>query len=257
MNRNVRKAALAAVAVVGAIGAGASPAAAVFPNFTGCPSGGVDFQGCINIQSRSGSLTIKGFTVPLGESLEIRGGLRQVGTASVFLPARGTNGFFARDIQVPGGLLGINFPLPGNAVTARAQLVGPASNIRLDLSNNSVSLPVKLKLTNPLLGSGCQIASDSNPVRLNLITGTTSPPAPNRPITGSFGDAEFYENYLIFRNARNVDNSFSISGANNCGFFPIGILIDGLVNAKLRLPSASGNNTMIVGNDIAIGSPPA
>lgn len=234
---------------------GASTAGAVFPNFSGCPSGGVDFQGCLNIQSRGGSLTIKGFTVPIGESLEIRGGLRQVGTEGVFLPARGTNGFFARDIQVPGGLLGINFPLPGNAVTARAQLVGPASNIRIDLSSNSVSMPVKLKLNNPLLGSGCQIASDSNPVRLNLITGTTSPPAPNRPITGSFGTPSFFPTYLTFTGARNVDNSFSISGANSCGFFPIGILIDGLVNAKLRLPSAAGNNTMIIENSIAIGSP--
>ncbi|MDW5593509.1 hypothetical protein VSS74_04120 [Conexibacter stalactiti] len=202
-------------------------------------------------------MTIKGFTVPLGESLEIRGGLRQVGTGAEFLPARGTNGFFARDIQVPGGLLGINFPLPGNAVTAKAQLVGPASNIRVDLSTNSVSVPVKLKLTNPLIGSGCQIASDSNPVRLNLITGTTAPPAPNTPISGSFGTPAFFDTYLTFTGARNVDNSFAVSGANSCGFFPIGILIDGLVNAKLRLPSAAGNNTMIVVNDVAIGSPPS
>lgn len=201
-------------------------------------------------------MTIKGFTVPLGESLRINGGIRAMGEAGVeFVPPTGTNGFFARDIKVPGGLLGINLPLPGNAVTAKAQLVGPASNIKVDVNTLTVSAPVKLKLSNPLIGSGCQIASDSKPVRLNLITGTTVPPAPNRPISGAQGTISFGPDYLALIGNRNVDNSFSISGANRCGFFPIGILVDGLVNLKLGLPSASGNNTMIVGNDVAIGAP--
>lgn len=235
-------------------GVGASSAAAAFPDFSGCPLSTPGLNGCLDIQSRSGSLTIKGFTVPIGESLRIRGGIKDTPSGTEFIPATGTNGFFARPIQVPGGLLGINFPLPGNAVTATAQLVGPASGIRVNVSNLSVSMPVKLKLSNPVIGSGCQIASDSNPVRLNLITGTTSPPAPNRPITGALGTVGFGPTYITFTGNRNVDNSFSISGANNCGFFPIGILVDGLVNLKLGLPSASGNNTMIVGNDVALGS---
>jgi hypothetical protein len=186
--------------------------------------------------------------------MRIRGGIRENTTGGIdFIPATGTNGFISRAIQVPGGLLGINFPLPGNAVTATAQLVGPSSNIRLDLTTLNLSVPLKLKLSNPLIGSGCQIASDSSPVRLNLITGTTAPPPPNRPISGAIGTIGFVGNDLIYRGNRNVDNSFSISSANNCGFFPIGILIDGLVNLKLGLPSAAGNNTMIVGSDIAVG----
>lgn len=248
--------AVAGVLAVAACGSWAGAAQAAFPDFSVCPRSTPGLNGCVDIQSRSGSLTIKGFTVPLGESLRISGGIRGNASGGVdFIPPTGSNGFFARDIQVPGGLLGINFPLPGNAVTAKAQLVGPASNIKIDINNLTVSMPVKLKLSNPLIGSGCQIASDGSPVRVNLITGTTAPPAPNRPITGAQGAVSIGDGYIALIGNRNVDNAFSISGANNCGFFPIGILIDGLVNLKLGLPSASGNNTMIVGNDVAIGAP--
>src|SRR5262249_26513632 len=156
-----------------------------------------------DIQSRSGSLTIKGFTVPLGESLEIRGGLRFSETGAEFIPPAGTNGFFARSIRVPGGLLGIDFPIPGNTVLATPQLVGPASNIRV--VGVDVAMPVKLKLSNPLLGPNCSIGTDRNPVHLDLIIGTTAPPPPNRPISGGLGAISNPDPFhLIFTGNRNV-----------------------------------------------------
>jgi hypothetical protein len=210
---------------------------------------------CADIQSRAGSLTIKGFTVPIGESFEIRGGVESVNGVLQLVAPRGTTGVFAKPVRVPGGLLGIDFPIPGNAVTATAELAATSSSaIKIDFGTLSVSLPVKLRLSNPLIGPNCHIGSNSSPVRLNLITGTTAPPAPNRPITGRIGDySEPVPGQSLLRGNRNVDNSFSIPGASSCG---LGLgLIDQLVNAKLRLPSAAGNNTMIVDNDIALGLP--
>ncbi len=172
----------------------------------------------------------------------------------VFVPPAGTNGFFASAVDVPGGLLGIDLPFGFTRVSAQAQLAGLPSAIRVNLSNLSLSVPVKLKLSNTFLSSSCYIGSNSNPVVLNLTTGTTNPPAPNRPISGSIGSASFTNGYLLFSGNLNVDNSFAIPAARGCGLFNGG-LIDTLINLKLKLPSAGGNNTMIIRNDVATQSP--
>lgn len=245
---------IAATAVaVGAVAGLSASAQAAFPNFSDCPRSNPAVVSCLHVQSRAGSLTIKGFTVPIGESFQIRGGVESSATGELQLVApTGTTGVFSKPIQVPGGLLGIDFPIPGNAVTATAELAGVPSQIKLDLNSLGVRIPLKMRLSNPLIGPNCHIGSNSSPVNLNLITGTTSPPAPNRPISGrigTFSEPQFGQIQLTGN--RNVDNSFSIPGASSCG---LGLgLIDQLVNAKLKLPSSGGNNTMIVDNDLAQG----
>jgi len=244
----LKKAGLAATTAAIGMCAASGAAQAAFPNYVDCPREDPRVLVCVDIQSRTGSLTIKGFSVPIGESLNIRGGLRAVGTEAEFVGATGTNGFFARPIQVPGGILGIDFPIPGNAVTARATLVGPASNIKISTTDFGVTVPVKLKLSNPLIGPGCQIGSDDNPVVLRLITGTTNPPAPASPISGRIGTLDPVTR--TFRGNVNVDNTFAIPGASRCG---LGLgLINGVINLKLGLPSAAGNNEMIIGNDVGL-----
>jgi hypothetical protein len=245
---------LVALLVLGASMLFASTATAAFPNFSDCPTTAPGAIDCLDIQSVSGSLEIKGFTVPLGESLEIRGAITEITEAepaSRLIPPRGTNGFFSRSIRVPGGLLGLEFWIPGNEVLARAELAGPTSAVRIafGLPVTTVSLPVKVKLDNPILGSNCYIGTDSNPARLNLTTGTTSPPAPNRPISGSLGTVGFEGGVLTLRGSRSVDNAFAVPGASGCGLLGIA---SPLVNLRLRLPSAGGNNTMIVTNNVAI-----
>ncbi len=240
-------AALATTASLAATGS----AQAEFPNFSDCPTEAPDVVSCLDIQSITGSLEIKGFTVPLGDSLEIRGALAgEVGNLTFVAPA-GTNGFFARPVNIPGGILGIEWPIPGNAVTGTAQLAGEPSDIRLRVGFpvTTVSLPVKVKLDNPILGSHCYIGKNSNPAQVNLTTGTTEPPPPNEPITGSIGTPSFEGSTLILRNAISVDNAFAIPGASGCGL--LGIL-NPIVNLKLGLPSSGGHNAMIVENNIAI-----
>jgi hypothetical protein len=239
----------AATAAVSAVAMGGS-ASAAFPNFSDCPRPAALF--CVDVQNTGGSMTIKDTTVPLGDSLEIRGGIGfidRVGTLG-FIPPAGTNGFFARPIRIPGGLLGIDWPIPGNAVTATAQLAGPASSIHLDIATFSIEFPMKLKLDNPILGGNCYIGSNSNPVRLSLTQGTTSPPPPNRPISGHIGDPAHTADYLAWTGNLNVDNSFAVPGASGCGL-GVGI-VDALVNLKLGLPSAAGNNTIQSVNSLGL-----
>lgn len=239
---------LAALVVLLATGT----ATAAFPNFTGCPSSIPNFEGCVNVQNTSGNLNIKGFNVPLGASLEIRGAFEVTERGVVFVPATGTNGFISQPVAVPGGLLGIEW-IPGTTVLAITELAGPPSGIKFNLRSFGLVVPVKVRLVNLLLGMDCHIGTDSEPVVLNLITGTTNPPPPNRPISGRPGRIELGEGLITVTGNANVENSFAVPGASRCG---LGLgLINALVNAKLRLPSAGGNNSIDVINNIAIRNP--
>jgi hypothetical protein len=229
----------------------AGSAFAAFPDFTGCPTEVAGVGGCVNVQNTSGNLRIKEFNVPLGASLEIRGGIIPDGDGGgAFVPARGTNGFISRPVPVPGGLLGIDW-IPGNSVLAITELAGDSDDIRFDFASFGLSVPVKVRLVNTLLGMDCHIGTNSRPVVLNLITGTTSPPPPNRPITGRVGTTGFIPpNIITVTNNLNVENSFAVPGASSCG---LGLgLINSLVNLRLGLPSAAGNNSIDVVNNIAL-----
>jgi hypothetical protein len=244
--------ALASALATMAVGLGAQAANAVFPNFSGCTITEPIIERCINIQNRSGNLNIKGFNVPLGESLEIRGKLQAREGDFLFIPPTGTTGFFARTVPVPGGIFGIEW-LPGNSVLAITELAGTPSQIRPSPIDLSVRIPVKVRLVNVLLGMDCHIGTNRNPVNLNLIVGTTAPPPPNRPISGSIGTGSVNEGTITFIGNRNVENSFAVPGATECG---LGLgLINSLVNLRLRLPSAAGNNSIEVVNDVALGVP--
>jgi len=230
----------------------AGTASAAFPNFSDCPRGSPGVAACIDIQNVSGNLNIKGFNVPLGESLEIRGGLSTPANGLVFTPPAGTTGFFARPVQIPGGLLGIEFPIPGNSVTATTELAGSPSEIHINTINQSIRIPIRVQLTNFLLGMDCHIGTNRNPVVLTLVTETTSPPPPNTPISGHVGTPSFNEStgVLTFTGNLNVENSFAVPAATECGF-GLG-LINLLVDTKLRLPSAAGNNSIEVVNNVAL-----
>jgi hypothetical protein len=235
-----------ALLVTGAFLAFGGVASAAFPDFTGCPTTAAGFEACIDIQGVSGNLRIKEFNVPLHESLEIRGAYAN----DTFVAPAGTTGLFARAVPVPGGLLGIEW-LPGNSVLAITELAGPPSAIRIEGGTLNLSLPIKVRLVNTLLGMDCHIGNNSHPVQLNLITGTTSPPLPNTPITGFVPPERFIPpNQLQGFGVVNVENSFAVPGATECG---LGLgLINSLVNLKLGLPSSAGHNSIEATSNIAI-----
>lgn len=145
------------------------------------------------------------------------------------------------------------------AVTATTELAAPASSIGLSepaliepvLSEvfgiPALSLPVKVKLDNPLFGEACYIGSNAEPIKLNLITGKTNPPKPNESIQGKTGNFESNEagNLLTVSGNKLVDNSFAAPGTNGCGGF-FSFLIDPLLNKALGLPSPAGTNTAIL-----------
>ena len=117
---------------------------------------------------------------------------------------------------------------------------------------------MKIKLSNVFLGSSCYVGSEANPVILNLTTGTTSPPEPNKPIKGSKGELKFeYEGALVVLSGGSlVDNAFSAPEATGCGA-PFSALVDKLVDSVFGVPAAAGENTAILTGKLEDGYAPA
>jgi hypothetical protein len=198
-----------------------------------------------------------------------------------FVEAEDGNTLSKTPQKVPGGLLGIKceeikneferkvceeiVKSKLNTVTATTELAlptPPESLSSIFLSEASLEnpilyeafgipalgLPVKIKLENPLLGSECYIGSSTEPIVLKLTTGTTKPPPPNTSITGKIGEfsSRAEGGILVIKNNSLVDNLFAVPVAKGCGGKAFESLIDPLINAKLGLPSPSGNNTAIL-----------
>ncbi len=100
-------------------------------------------------------------------------------------------------------------------------------------------MPVRLKLSNPLLGDDCYIGSVSNPINLHLTT-TGNPPS--EPI-GEFPGA-------VFPAVPHSDAVFAAPGASGCG--PLGAL-NWAVNLRGGVPAASGKNSLTTSSDVYAG----
>ncbi|HEV7163679.1 MAG TPA: hypothetical protein VGN25_10530 [Solirubrobacteraceae bacterium] len=256
----------------------ASAALAVEPTgdfaiFKQCPrfTGGVNF--CLVSKIKSGEVAIGKTSVPITNQITLQGGYdrneEKEPVTETFVGAINGETLSKTAQTVPGGLLDLvnckeisNFieriacelvfenGLTG--VSAVTELAKPASEIGISTDNLlnaegvALTLPVKVKLENPFLGSECYIGSSSAPVTLNLTTGETNPPEPNKPIKGKVGKLKFKDSFQFTEITENtvVDNAFSVPTANGCGGI-FSFLIDPIIDSKLELPSAAGKNTAI------------
>jgi hypothetical protein len=223
-----------------------------------------------------GEVAIGSTKVPITNKITQQGGGLPIGGENyALIPAKNGESLSRTEENVPGGLLDlINcteikdngilevlergtckaiFENKTTGVTATTELVAnehnPAILNFLNLTGEhgvALTLPVRVHLKNSLLGSGCYIGSESSPIQLHLTTGTTSPPAPNKPITGKtwFISEEPGEVLVLSENAL-VDNAFSAPVAEGCGELAA-FLIAPIIDAKLALRSAAGKNTAVL-----------
>jgi hypothetical protein len=261
---------LLAVSIVALAAAGPAMAeSSDFANFNHCPTKNPSLTFCFFSQTTGGEFILGNSKVPISpQTVTLQGGsiLNEETGEETWVDAEGAETLSKTALTVPGGLLGIVAPesLPkflqdiinklvseGLAgVTATAELVSTPKISRasyVEGEGTAVSLPVRVHLQNILLGGECYIGSSSSPVTLNLTTGTTSPPAPNSPISGSRGELEFKDEFqlLIAKNSKLVDNAFSAPGVSGCGGL-LSFLLDPAIDLKLELPAAAGHNTAIL-----------
>lgn len=245
-----------------------------YARFETCPTANTAVDGCVYAETNSGNFTLGKKSVPLKNQVVLKGGFDSsdgsiFGNLTFVAPTDGV-ALSKTPQPVPGGLLGITAPTwwPSilrelfnetinngfTGVTATVELAAPASAIKFSATNElfgagtALSMPVKVKLSNPFLGSNCYIGSNSNPITLNLTSGTTSPPPPNTPISGNPGELGVIEegNIIVTRNNKLVDNSFAAPGANGCGGILFSWAVDPFVNEIVGVPAAAGTNTAIL-----------
>jgi hypothetical protein len=239
--------------------------------FADCPLSNPSVEQCIVAETTSGEFTVGKKTVPIHKPIILQGGTsenRETGELT-FVAAEDGHTLSKTALTVPGGLFGIKAPESWSkemkeafeeminrgltGVTETAELAKPASAIKLNTSNLifetglALQLPLKIKLDNVFLGSKCYVGSESNPVLLNLTTGTTSPPEPNKPIKGSAGKLEILEEGALLRliGGSLVDNAFAAPEATGCGG-SFSKLVDPLVDAAFGVPAAAGHNTAVL-----------
>ena len=263
----------------------------IFSIFANCPLGTIKALGvppgdalCQDGLTTSDEFAIGSTKVPISKTLTLEGGAIPTGNSEEYFLLPGANGTSLSKVElnVPGGLLDfVNceeikgeklleklergtckaiFENKTTGVTATTEVVAnehnPAILNTANLSfgeGTAITLPVRVHLKNPLLGSGCYIGSESSPIELHLTTGTTSPNPPNKPIKGKVGkesnEKEFGHFLLKLKENSLVDNAFSVPTAEGCGEL-LSFIIDPIVDSKLKLPSADGNNTAILNGEL-------
>jgi hypothetical protein len=253
-------------AVIGAFAAVAPAAGAETPapgysQFAGCPSPKTEnptVTSCLRTDITGGKIKIGNKNVPISKPMTLSGGTELEGANFVY---NSKGGLSPTKLEVPGGVIGltgldwlVNFlGIEQLKLYAEAQLAGTPQI----LGPENVRLPIKVHLINPALGNNCYIGSNSNPIVLNLTTGTTSPPPPAQPITGKQPEYSF-DPSLIILHANNgvfVDNTFSAPGASGCqltlfGFIPVGL--NSVVNSTSGLPAAAGTNETVQNYNLEI-----
>jgi len=225
-----------------------------YEQFKGCPSPEeAEVFYCLNNTITGGNFKMGSKNVPIEKPIGLSGGV----TFSGELLANSKGGMTKVKQKVPGGIIGLTGLtwlaelLGSEALTlyATTEIAGKPGNPLAE----TFTLPIKVHLENStgVLGSSCYVGSVANPITLHLTEGTTSPPPPNKPISGHGYEKEVSHRpleYITFQGIKLVDNAFSAPSASGCvltlfGFIPINL--DSLVNAQSGLPAAAGTNETV------------
>jgi hypothetical protein len=254
------------MAAVGVSSAMATPTGE-FAVFAKCPLTNPEVEACLVSKTASGEIKVGNTGVPIVATQILQGGLHNLEpVGKEFIDAADGETFPPTPQKVPGGLLDIVkcneikgeywfekelrklcediFENKITGVNATTELVGPVSlnEIYLEIGEGpALVLPVRVKLENPLLGSECYIGSSSEPITLELTSGTSG------KLTGFPGDigTKAEGKILSITNNKLVEEGFKAPGATGCGYG----LLDGLVDSKLGLPASTGN-TAVLNNTI-------
>lgn len=253
---------VALAAAVGAFAAvvpaaGAETPAPGYSQFAGCPSPKSEnpaVTGCLRSDITGGEINIGNKSVPISKPLVLSGGVELGGANFVF---NSNGGLSPVKLPVPGGVVGLTgldglielLNVEQLKLYAEAQLARQPEIITAE----DVRLPLKVHLVNSVLGKNCFIGSESEPIVLNLITGTSG------KLTGKEPAYEFDRELGILhgRGGVFVDNTFSAPGASGCQLTLLGLIpidLDPIVNAASGLPAAAGSNEAIQDYNIEITS---
>jgi hypothetical protein len=243
----------------------------IFAKFAQCPAGRAGVALCLHAEINGGVLSVGKVSIPINRPMVIQYGAVPIGGVNFneysLSPANNGESITANELEIPGGLRAVlHCPQVGcrgpsgavapNAVSARIETAASPTNpgffdtaAVVELQGAALTLPIRLQLYNSLLGKACYVGSAAHPIELRLTAGTTSPPLPNKPISGTLGPptSMFEDGYELtsIASARLVDNAFSVPVAEGCGE-QLAWLFDVEVDQAVGLQSPAGRNAAIL-----------
>ncbi|MEV1018937.1 hypothetical protein [Streptomyces sp. NPDC050264] len=267
-------AALATIASIGTSSAAGTQLNGNWAPFNRCPvdnaamlgaDGVTDQATCISSSSASGVIKIGSSVVPTGKTdLQVGIVTHSDGTNSVVAPSDGA--LIADPADLPGGLLGLMCPssVPVvsavcgqitnstvNRIVATVESVGTPSDFQLLAGVSEgvpiISIPVRIHLSNPLIGSNCYIGTKSAPVILRPGNAAAPNVAADSATSNGTPASEGPFGRLALTGSTQQDLTFAAPGASGCG--PLGLgAFNWAVNLKSGLPAASGTNSVKLNN---------
>jgi hypothetical protein len=219
---------------------------------------------CVASSSPSGTIKI-GNMAPTTSQSDLQFGLISSSAGFAIIPPS-QGAVQSAPVRQPGGLSGMLCPSTKppiralcktlahdrnlNKVIATLKSAGAPSDFNLAAGLSSgipiVTLPVKIHLQNPLLGTRCFIGTNANPIVLHPENAT------NPVIQSESFDGDGTPNptggvmFAIFSNGgTQQDTSFSVPAATGCG---AGGRFNGPINLRGGLPSPAGQNSLVLTN---------
>ena len=284
--RRMLAAALALIVSLAALGivfsSGGDPPNGDYAQFADCPLHNPATDVCIVAQTESGKLIIGKKTISITKTITLRGGIHQdeATEEQEFIGAQDGDTLSRAPQAIPGGLLEIvdSRLLPkalqvqfhglidqgATNVTATVELAAPAKSIRVSTQNLieakgiGLSLPVKVKLSNPFLGGDCYIGSNAHPIVIRLTTGATDRSPLGKPAKGKPGHATFKDDYNLITIEEDslLSDSFAVPSAAGCGGTN-SALVDPAVDAALGVPVGAGHNETTLNGNLRDANAPA
>ncbi|GAB3437080.1 hypothetical protein [Actinophytocola sediminis] len=213
---------------------------------------------CLAGTAPNGTIKLGNDSMPVGAVNFSFGVLNQRGTYTLAVPANG--GLTGDPVTVPGGMLGLMCPSdipvisdicdavvdsPLNTVTATIETAGTPRDFDLSAATTVgrpiMTMPVKIRLRNPLLRSSCYIGSNSNPILLKVANTVAPAAAFSRFDADGTPSATGEMSALTTSGGALNDSTFAVPAAKGCDF--VG-LIDSVLNSRQGLPAASGTNNL-------------
>jgi hypothetical protein len=216
---------------------------------------------CAATEVPTGSITIGHFTLPLLESNTQFGVVEGNEVFATVSPSSGVIG--ASPVQVPGGLsvfcadahglLGSICAIAAkhvhlNELYAQIESVDAPSNLdlggALSTEQPAISLPVQLRLINPLLGPQCTIGTPKQPIVLQPVNASSPELSAERfEPNGTPTEEEGTLVRLGLHGANQVDDTFEVPAAHDCGSVAH---FDQAIDKTVGLPSPSGANSLLM-----------
>jgi hypothetical protein len=252
------------LAALSAVSSASAQPKGEYAAFAECPTSNPELAACLVARAeggKGGSITFGKQTVPIENTQTLQGGfIEEESGAMKFVAAANGDTLTKTAQKVPGGLSGLVncteisnkterenceaiFENKITGVYATVELAAPASDIYLNEENleaemgTALTLPVKIKIENPLLGNECYIGSNSSPLIVELTSGTSG------SLTGKLGTigSRAEGNILVISDNSLVNNTVSVPGAAGCGG-SFSSIIDKIVDARLAIPAAAPTN---------------